>query len=161
MWLNKNMDTPTHISESHKQNLSVSPLTFFRVFFFFLDVDHFSSRYWRFVAILLLFYVLVCWLWGIWVISSPTKDWAHTPCIGRWNPTCWTAREVHSTTFNDDIWPVFSRMNHFSESDERFGPNQYSQAFYHQRRKESVGKEHLLGTQYGSSKYLLNWIINP
>ena len=40
-------------------------------------------------------------------------------------------------------------MNHFSESDERFGPNQYSQAFYHQRRKESVGKEHLLGTQYG------------
>ena len=35
MWLNKNMDTPTHISESHKQNLSVSPLTFFRVLFFF------------------------------------------------------------------------------------------------------------------------------
>ena len=54
----------------------------------------------------------------------------------------------HSSTFNDNIWPVFSRVNHFSESDERLGPNQYSQAFYHQR-KGSVGKEHLLGIQYG------------
>ena len=46
---------------------------------FFLNVDH---LYW-FVTILLLFYVLVFWRWGMWDLSSLTRDQTHTPCLGR------------------------------------------------------------------------------
>ena len=36
-------------------------------------VDHFKSVY-EFVTLLLLFYVLVFWLRGMWVLGSPTRD---------------------------------------------------------------------------------------
>ena len=45
-------------------------------------------------TILLLFYVLVFWPWGMWDPNSPTWDGTHTPCIGRWSLNHWTAREV-------------------------------------------------------------------
>ena len=45
-------------------------------------------------TILLLFYVLVFWPWGMWDPNSPTQDGTHTPCIGRWSLNHWTAREV-------------------------------------------------------------------
>ena len=48
----------------------------------------------EFVTILLLFYVFVFWPWGMWDLSSPTRDWTHTPCIGRQSLNHWTAREV-------------------------------------------------------------------
>ena len=35
------------------------------------------------VTILLLFYVSVFWLQGMWDLSSLTRDHTHTPCIGR------------------------------------------------------------------------------
>ena len=35
----------------------------------------------EFVTILLLFCVLVFWLWGIWALSTPTRDLTYTPCI--------------------------------------------------------------------------------
>ena len=48
----------------------------------------------EFVTILLLFYVLVFWPWGMWDLSSPTRDQTHTPCIGKRSLNHWTAREV-------------------------------------------------------------------
>ena len=46
------------------------------------------------VTVLLLFYVLVFWLQGMWGLSSLTRDGTHTSCIGRWSLNHWTAREV-------------------------------------------------------------------
>ena len=50
----------------------------------------------KFVTILFLFYVLVFWSWGIWDLSSPTRDWTHsrTPCIEKWSLSHWTTREA-------------------------------------------------------------------
>ena len=49
----------------------------------------------EFVTILLIFfYVLVFWLFGMWDLSSPTRDRTRTPCIGRQSLNHWTAREV-------------------------------------------------------------------
>ena len=39
----------------------------------------------EFVVILLLSYVLVFWPRGMWELSSPTRDQAHSPCTGRWS----------------------------------------------------------------------------
>ena len=63
-----------------------------------------------FIEILLLFYALVLWLWGMWDLESPSRDWAHTPHIGRWNLNHWTTREVpHVSSFP---WVIlFSRRN--------------------------------------------------
>ena len=46
----------------------------------------------EFVAILLLFYVLVFWPWGMWDLSSLIRNWTRTPSIGRRSLTHWTAR---------------------------------------------------------------------
>ena len=35
----------------------------------------------EFVTILLLFYVLVFWPWGMWDLRSPKKDWTRTPRV--------------------------------------------------------------------------------
>ena len=35
----------------------------------------------EFVTILLLFYVLVFWPWGMWDPSSPTRDWTRSPAL--------------------------------------------------------------------------------
>ena len=46
------------------------------------------------VTILLLFYVLVFWPRGMWDLSSLTRDWTRSRCIGRRSLNHWTAREV-------------------------------------------------------------------
>ena len=38
---------------------------------------------WGFVRTLLLFYVLMLWLQGMWYLSLPTRDGTHNPCTGR------------------------------------------------------------------------------
>ena len=48
----------------------------------------------EFVTILLQFYVLVFWPWSMWDLSSLTRDWTCTPCIGRRSLNPCTAREV-------------------------------------------------------------------
>ena len=40
------------------------------------------------------FCVLVFWWWGIWDLSSPTRDQTLTPCIGRWSLNLWTSTET-------------------------------------------------------------------
>ena len=47
---------------------------------FFPHVDHFLTE---FVTVLFLpLYVLILWLWGLWDLSSPTRDRTLSPCIG-------------------------------------------------------------------------------
>ena len=48
-------------------------------------------------TILLLFYALVPCPWGMWDLSSLTRDQTRTPCIGRWSLNHWTTREVPSS----------------------------------------------------------------
>ena len=48
----------------------------------------------EFITVLLLFYVLVIWLQGMWDLSSPIRDQPNTNCIGRWSLKRWTTREV-------------------------------------------------------------------
>ena len=48
----------------------------------------------EFVTVLLLFYVLVFWWRGMWDLSSPTRDWTHTPCTARQSLNHWTTMEV-------------------------------------------------------------------
>ena len=55
-------------------------------------MDHFQII--EFFTILLLFYVLVFWPWGMWDCSSLTRDRTPTFCIGWWSPNCWTTREI-------------------------------------------------------------------
>ena len=50
----------------------------------------------EFVRILLLFYVLVFWLQGMWDLKCLTRDWTHIPYIRRCSPNHWPAREVPS-----------------------------------------------------------------
>ena len=56
----------------------------------------------EFVTILLLFYILSFWLWGMWDLSSLTRDRTCILCIGRWSLNHWTAREVPITTVSED-----------------------------------------------------------
>ena len=64
-------------------------------FFFFFNVEHFKV----FNLLQYCFYFVFCFvlegaLWGMWDISSPTRDQTHIPCIGRWSPYHWTTSEV-------------------------------------------------------------------
>ena len=58
----------------------------------------------EFIAILLLFHVLVFWQQGVWDLSSPTRDRNRTLCTGRWMLNPWNARDVpRPPTFSCDF----------------------------------------------------------
>ena len=61
---------------------------------FFFYVDHFKSLYWICYNIASVLCFGVFWPKGIWDLSSPTRDWTCTPCLGRWSFNHWTTREV-------------------------------------------------------------------
>ena len=91
-WANSKLSWP--------QCLSLS----FLFFFFFFDVDLFK-------VLNLLQYcfccvcVLVLWPWGVWDLSSRTRDRTHAPCTGRQSLNHWTSREVSSVSlFLDLLW---------------------------------------------------------
>ena len=65
---------------------------FLKIFFFFMWTIF--KVFIAFVTKLLLFYVLGFWPWGMWSLSSPTRDRTRTPCIGRQSLNHWTTREV-------------------------------------------------------------------
>ena len=67
--------------------LADSIITLFCIFFFF-------AVFIEFVTILLLSYVLACWPQSTWDLSSPTRGWTWTPCIGRQSLNHWATREV-------------------------------------------------------------------
>ena len=56
---------------AHSLHFLVLPLPLEKIFFFFFDEPL-----------------------SIWDLSSPTRDWAHVSCIGRWSPKHWAAEEV-------------------------------------------------------------------
>ena len=60
----------------------------------------------EFVTILLLFYVLSFWLWGMWDLSSPTRDWTRTACIGTWSLNHWIVREVPAFSISHKPFPA-------------------------------------------------------
>ena len=72
-------------------SLILSTCKFFKKIFW---CRSFFTVFIKSVTILLLFYVLVFWPWGMWDLSSPTKDWTCTPCIGRQDLHHWTTREI-------------------------------------------------------------------
>ena len=49
-----------------------------------------------FVTALLLFLCFCSCFFGMWVLSSPTRDQTHTPCIERQSLNHWMAKEVPS-----------------------------------------------------------------
>ena len=59
----------------------------------------------EFVTILFLFYVLVCWPQVMWELSTLTRDWTCTPCIGKWCCNHWTPREVPADSTQQPEWP--------------------------------------------------------
>ena len=65
----------------------------------------------EFVTIMLLFYVLVFWPWGMWDLSFQTRDWTHNPCTGRWSLNFWTAREVPPNGVIFDLSPLPPSLN--------------------------------------------------
>ena len=63
--------------------------------FFSFYVDHFQSLYWICYSITSVFcFVFSLWLQGRWDLSSPTRDWTLSPCIGRQSLNQQTTREV-------------------------------------------------------------------
>ena len=68
----------------------------------FFDMDSFWS-FIELVTMLLLFFgfffFFFFWPWDMWDLSFRTRVWTCTPCIGRWSPNHWTAREAP--------WPPF------------------------------------------------------
>ena len=68
------------------------------------------------VMMSLLFYVLGFWPWGTWDLSSPSRDWTHTPCLGRQSPNHWTTWEV---PWDNSRWRLKSKRK---GQRERGGP---------------------------------------
>ena len=83
-------------------------------FFFFLMWTIFKD-FIEFVAILLLFYILVFWPQGTWDLSFPTRDWTRICRIEWWSLNHWITREVPELglTFilTLTVWPSVSDPN--------------------------------------------------
>jgi len=62
--------------------------------FFLFWCGPFFKVFIKFVTTLLLFYVLIFWPWGMWDLSSLTRDQTHTLCVRRRSPNQWTVRIV-------------------------------------------------------------------
>ena len=72
-------------------------------FIFLNDVDHFKV-FTEFVIILLYFMFLFCfvffWLWGMWELSSLTRDWTHIPALEGEILTTESPGKSHSVCFS-------------------------------------------------------------
>ena len=69
--------------------ISLPFVIFFKIFLMWTIFKVFIE----YVTMLLLFYVLIFWPQSMWDFSSPARDQAHTPCIGRQSLNHWTTRE--------------------------------------------------------------------
>ena len=79
-------------------------------FFFYVCVWTIFKVFIEFVTILLLFYVLVYWPRGVWHLSSLTRDWTCTPCIGRQSFNHWTTREAPTQCLRSQVCRDWSRL---------------------------------------------------
>ena len=107
-----------HLYSWSKSNLAVLHYHFISVwmnsncifkFFFFLMFwcKPFLKVFIEHATILLLLYALVPWLGSMWVLSSPTRVWIHTPCFRRQSFNHWTAWQVLSLLFSFLIISLF------------------------------------------------------
>ena len=67
------------------------PVIFLRFFFFWCGP---FFKLWLNLLQYCFWFFLVFWLWDMWDLRSPTRDWTRTPCIGRQSLNHWTTREV-------------------------------------------------------------------
>ena len=74
----------------------------------------------EFVTVLLLFYVLVFWLWGMLDLNSLTRDWTGTPCIGRQSFNRWITREVCIFLFLISLSMIISRSIYVAATAKSF-----------------------------------------
>ena len=86
------------------------PVIFLRFFFFWCGP---FLKLWSNLLQYCFCFVLVFWLWSMWDLRSPTRDWTRTPYIGRQSLNHWTAREVlilvtNTTPFTCKIVPVWT-----------------------------------------------------
>ena len=73
--------------------------SYFRIFLMWINFKVFIE----FVTILLLFYVLVFWPWGMGDLSSLTRDQTKMPHVGKQSRNYWITREVMAVAFKIDI----------------------------------------------------------
>ena len=94
--------------------ISVSCLFVFKDFFF--KWTSFLKAFIEFVTILLLFYALVFSPWGLWGLSSLTRDWNHDPCIGSQSPTTGLPAKSHffSLSLLCQLWSYAFTLLFFS-----------------------------------------------
>ena len=102
----------THFFSSWKEVGYLRTIVYIIHSFFFFNVDHFFlSVYWICYNIASFLYVLVVWSWGMWDLSSLTRDRTLSPCVGRQSLNPWTTREVPYTFFskkhNRKFFPLF------------------------------------------------------
>ena len=68
-----------------------------------------------FIELLQYCFCFICyfWLWGMWDLSSQTRDWTCNPCIGR-SLNHWTTREVLDGMFlfSSDKYPEVELLDH-------------------------------------------------
>ena len=86
----KSFRYPSYVENRYLFVISLSSAFFLR----FILMWTIFKVFVEFVTILLLFYVLVFWLRGMWDLSPPTRDRTLTPCIGKQSLNHWTTREV-------------------------------------------------------------------
>ena len=61
-------------------------------FFFFSHMDHFKRLYWicyNIASVCFGVFFFFFFLRGMWDLSSPTRDWTHTPCIRPRGKSSW------------------------------------------------------------------------
>ena len=55
--------------------------------------------------------VSVFWLWGVWDLSSLTRDWTYTLCIGRRSLNDWAVRKSQDAGFFPGLRSLIRRLN--------------------------------------------------
>ena len=69
-------------------------------------MDHFKV-FSKFFTILLLCFLSFSGRWGMWDLSSLTRGWTCTPCIGRWSLNHWIVKEVPLDVFlTPPLWTL-------------------------------------------------------
>ena len=86
MWLD-NVLSVTASSLRALSGVQCQEVWWLSFFFFFLNLKCLLNFY-------NISYVLLFWLWGMWVLSFPTRDRICTLCIGRQSLNHWTTRDV-------------------------------------------------------------------
>ena len=100
-------------------------------FFFFLKILWCGSSYLKSLLNLLQYcfcHMLWVFFWpqGMWDLSPSTREWTHTPCIGRHSLNHWTTREV-PILLTPDAYQMQIKIIHSKKNVEHpLGTRQYT-----------------------------------